>query len=50
VEGLRKKARRMTAEFVGDLARGTGIGTEGSPGGVTTVVRRADRVAEALRS
>jgi hypothetical protein len=50
VEGLREKARRMTAESVGDLARGAGIGTGGSRGGVTTVVRRADRVAESSRS
>jgi hypothetical protein len=50
VEGLREKARRMTAESVGDLARGAVIGTGGSPGGVTTVVRRADRVAESSRS
>jgi hypothetical protein len=27
----------MTAESVGDLARGAGIGTGGSLGGVTTV-------------
>jgi hypothetical protein len=50
VEGLREKARRMTAESVGDLARGAGIGTGVSLGGVTTVVWRADRVAESLRS
>jgi hypothetical protein len=50
VEGLKEKARRMTVESVGDLARGAGIGTEGSPGGVTTVVWRADRVAESSRS
>jgi hypothetical protein len=50
VEGLREKARRMTAESVGALARGAGIGTKGSPRGVTTVVRRADRVAESSRS
>jgi hypothetical protein len=29
VEGLREKARKMTAESVGDLARGAGIGTGG---------------------
>jgi hypothetical protein len=29
VEGLREKARRMTTESVGDLARGAGIGTGG---------------------
>jgi hypothetical protein len=50
VKGLREKARRMTAESVEDLARGAGIGTGGSPGGVTTVVRRADRLAESSRS
>jgi hypothetical protein len=50
VKGLREKARRMTAESVGYLARGAGIGTGWSPGGVTTVVQRADRVAETLRS
>jgi hypothetical protein len=50
VEGLREKARRMTAESIADLARGAGIGTGGSPGGVTTVVWRADIVAESSRS
>jgi hypothetical protein len=50
VEGLREKARRMTAESVGNLARGAGIDTGGGPGGVTTVVWRADRVAELSRS
>jgi hypothetical protein len=40
----------MTAESVGDLARGAETGTGGSPGGVTTVVWRADRVAESSRS
>jgi hypothetical protein len=40
----------MTAESVGDLAIGAGIALGGSPGGVTTVVRSAKRVAEFLRS
>jgi hypothetical protein len=50
VEEIRDKARRMTAESVGDLAIGAGIALGGSPGGVTTVVRSAERVAEFLRS
>jgi hypothetical protein len=50
VEGIRDKARRMTAESFGDLAIGAGIALGGSPGGVTTVVRSAERVAESLRS
>jgi hypothetical protein len=50
VKGVRDKARRMTAESVGDLAIGAGIALgPGSPGGVTTVVRSAERVAESLR-
>jgi hypothetical protein len=44
VEKTRDRARRMTAESVGDLARGAGLATGGSPGGVTTVVRNAERV------
>jgi hypothetical protein len=50
VEGIRDKARRMTAKSVGDLAIRAGIALGGSPGGVTTVVRSAERVAESLRS
>ena len=46
MEGIRDRARRMTAESVGDLARGAGMPLGGSPGGVTTVVRSAERVAE----
>jgi hypothetical protein len=44
MEETRDRARRMTMESVGDLARGAGLATGGSPGGVTTVVRNADRV------
>jgi hypothetical protein len=43
-EKTRDRARRITAESVGDLARGAGLATGGSPGGVTTVVRNAERV------
>jgi hypothetical protein len=50
VEEIRDKARRMTAESVGDLAIGAGIALGGSPGGVRTVVKSAERVAEFLRS
>jgi hypothetical protein len=44
VEETRDMAKRMTAQSVGDLARGVGLGTGGSPGGGTTVVRNAERV------
>jgi hypothetical protein len=44
VEETRDRARRMTAESVGDLARGAGLATGSSPGSVTTVVRNAERV------
>jgi hypothetical protein len=44
VEETRDRARRMTAESVENLARGAGLATGGSPGGVMTVVRNAERV------
>jgi hypothetical protein len=54
VKGLREKARRMTADFIGDLARGAGLGTvepwgchnSGSEGGQSCRVVEKSRERE----